>query len=120
MALVDSIVIAFISLLIGGLGITAGARLVIDDSASFGYAFVTAAIGALVWAVMSFFVGWIPLVGPLLMLIVWVGVINWRYPGGWVAAAGVGIVAWLAAVVVLFVLSLVGIVGPGALGIPGA
>ncbi|SEO65632.1 hypothetical protein SAMN04487948_10413 [Halogranum amylolyticum] len=120
MALVDSILIAFISLLIGGLGIMVGARLVIDDSASYGYAFVTAAIGALVWAVMSFFVGWLPLIGPILMLIVWVGVINWRYPGGWASAAGVGFVAWLAAVVVLYALSLVGLVAPGALGIPGA
>lgn len=119
MALVDSIVIAFISLLIGGLGITIGARLVIDDAASFGYAFVTAAIGALVWAIVSFFVGWVPLLGPLLMLIAWVGVINWRYPGGWVSAAGVGVVAWLAAVVVLYILGVVGIVGPEALGIPG-
>ena len=119
MALVDSIVITFISLLVGGLGITAGARLVIDDSAGFGYAFITAAIGALVWGLLSFFVGWIPLVGPLLMLVAWVGVINWRYPGGWVSAVGVGFVAWLAAVVVLWVLGSVGIVGADALGIPG-
>lgn len=120
MALLDSIVIVLISLLIGGLGITVGARLVIDDSAGFGYAFITAAIGAIVWAILSFFVGWIPLIGPLLMLIIWIGVINWRYPGGWVTAAGVGFVAWLAAVIVLYVLSLVGIVGIEALGIPAA
>jgi hypothetical protein len=119
MALVDSILITFISLLIGGLGITVGARLVIDDGAGFGYAFITAAIGALVWGVLSFFIGWIPLVGPLLMLVAWVGVINWRYPGGWVSAAGVGFVAWLAAVVVLYVLGVVGLIGPEALGIPG-
>lgn len=120
MALVDTILIIFVSLLIGGLGITAGARLIIDDSAGFGYAFVTAAIGALVWGLVSFFVGWLPLVGPLLMLIIWVGIINWRYPGGWITAAGVGFVAWLAAVVILYALSLVGIVGLEALGIPGA
>ncbi|MFB6297131.1 MAG: hypothetical protein ABEH56_01275 [Salinirussus sp.] len=56
----------------------------VDD---YGYAAVTALIGAIVWAVVSFFLGWIPLLGPLATLLAYVGVIERRYPGGWVDAA---------------------------------
>lgn len=119
MAVIDSLLIIFISLIVGGLGITAGARLIIDDSAGFGYAFVTAAIGALVWGLLSFFVGWLPLVGPILMLIVWIGIINWRYPGGWVSAALIGVVAWVVAFVLLYGLAALGAFEISALGIPG-
>ncbi|KTG09328.1 hypothetical protein AUR64_16230 [Haloprofundus marisrubri] len=120
MALVDSILIVFVNLLVGGLGLYLGVRLLIDKQASFGYAVVTAAIGALVWGLFSFFVGGIPIIGPILTLLAWIGVINWRYPGGWGSATAIGVVAWLAAVAVLYVLGVLGVVGLSALGIPGA
>lgn len=120
MALVDSIIITLVSLLIGAVAISLGARLVIDRDVGFSRAVLAAAVGALIWGLLSFFVGWIPILGLVLMLVVWVGVINWAYPGGWVTAAGIGFVAWIIALAILYVLALVGVVGFEALGIPGA
>jgi hypothetical protein len=114
-----SIVAFVVALLVGGLAIYLSANAVIDVQ-DYSHAVVTAFIGAIAWGLTA----WIPLFGPILALIVWVGVINWRYPGGWVDAAIIGVVAWLAALVLLFVLNLV--LGPilgfsvGAFGVPGA
>ncbi|SIR66273.1 hypothetical protein SAMN05421858_3206 [Haladaptatus litoreus] len=119
MGIVDTIIIFAVSLLVGGFGIYVGARVATDRSGSFSRALITALIGAIVWGIISFFVGWIPILGALLALVVWVGVINWRYPGGWGTAAIIGLVAWFAAAIVLYVLALVDIVASGALGIPG-
>jgi len=46
-------------------------------------------------------------------------VINWRYPGGWGTAAAIGLIAWLAALVILLVLNAVLGLGVGAFGVPG-
>ncbi|KYH25711.1 hypothetical protein HAPAU_23890 [Halalkalicoccus paucihalophilus] len=114
-----SIVAFVVALLVGGLAIYLSANVVMDVQ-DYSHAVVTAFIGAIAWGLTA----WIPLFGPILALIVWVGVINWRYPGGWVDAAIIGVVAWLAALVLLFVLNLV--LGPilgfsvGAFGVPGA
>ncbi|WP_101294610.1 hypothetical protein [Halegenticoccus soli] len=120
MALVDTILIFVISLLVGALAIHVGAKLVIDSDVGFVRAVITALVGAIVWGVLSFFVGWIPLLGPLLMLIAWISVINLQYPGGWGSAAAIGFVAWIVAVVALYVLAVLNIVSLGALGVPGA
>jgi len=111
---VGSLVAFVIALLIGGLAIYVGARVVagVDD---YGRAVLTAVLGAVAWGLTA----WIPLVGPLLALVAWVWVINWRYPGGWVQAAVIGVVAWLAALVLLFVVSTVLDIGVGAFGVPG-
>ena len=119
MAILDSIIIFVVSLVLGTIGIYAGVRLVADQDVSYVDAAVTALIGAAVWAIVSFFLGWIPFLGPLLMLIIWVGVINWRYPGGWLTAAGIGIVAVIVIYVIVYMLATVGIVTPDALGVPG-
>ena len=118
MAFVDSLVVFVVSLLIGALGIYVGARTItgVDD---YGYAVITALIGAIVWAVVGFLFGWIPLLGPLLTLVAYAGVINSRYPGGWTNAIMVALVAWIASLVVLYVLALVGIAGFEAIGVPG-
>ncbi|MDS0284598.1 hypothetical protein [Haloarcula onubensis] len=118
MALVDSLVVFVVNLLVGALGIYVGAR-VIADFEDYSYAIVTALIAGFVWAVVAFFVGWIPLLGPLLALVAYLGVINARYPGGWVDAAGIAAIAWLASVVVLFVLGLIGFITFEATGVPG-
>lgn len=119
MAFVDSVIVFVVSLLVGALGIYLGAR-VITDYDDYTYAIVTALIGAIIWGVVGFFFGWIPLLGPLLVFVAYVAVINWRYPGGWVNAILISLVAWIASLVVLYVLALVGIGGFGAIGVPGA
>lgn len=119
MALIDTIIVFVVSLLIGALGIYFGAR-VITDYDDYTYAIITALLGAIIWAVVGFLFGWIPFLGPLLVLIAYVAVINYRYPGGWVNAILISLIAWIASVVVLYVLALVGVGAFEAIGIPGA
>ena len=109
-----SIVAFFVALLAGGLAIYVSASIVADVQ-DYGHAVVTALLGAIGWALFS----WIPLVGTLLALVVWVGVINWRYPGGWTNAAVIGVVAWVSALVILLVVNSVLGLGIGAFGVPG-
>ena len=111
---VSSVVAFVIALLVGGLAIYISARLVsgVDD---FGHAAITALLGAIAWALTA----WIPLIGPIIALIVWVAVINWRYPGGWVKAAVIGVGAWIAAIVILLVVNSLFRLGMNVIGIPG-
>jgi hypothetical protein len=111
---VGSLVAFAVALLVGGLAIYLSARFVANVT-DYGHAVVTAFLGAVGWAVTS----WIPLVGPLIALVVWVGVINWRYPGGWVNAAIIGVGAWLAALLIMLVVNSVFSLGIGAFGVPG-
>jgi len=119
-SLVSALFIFIVSVLIGTIAIYAGAQLFIDRDTAIGEALITALVGAVVYTLIGLFLGWIPLLGPLLMLIAWIGVINWQYPGGWLTAAGIGFVAWIVALLILFALSQFGIVTPDALGIPNA
>ena len=112
---VGSVVAFVVALLVGGLAIYLSARVVADID-DYGRAVVTAVLGALGWAVTA----WIPLIGPILALIVWIGVLKWRYPGGWGTAAVMGLIAWVAALLILFVVNAVLGVGVGAFGVPGA
>jgi len=116
--MIDTIIVFVASLLIGALGIYAGAKVIVDTE-DYGYAIVTALIGALVWGVVGFFFGWIPLLGPALVLIAYLAVINARYPGGWVQAAAITLVAWLSVLIVLYVLAFAGITTFDAVGVPG-
>ncbi len=112
---VGSLVAFIVALLVGGAAIYISASIVADVE-DYSYALLTAVVGAIAWALTS----WVPLLGPVLALVAWIWVINWRYPGGWVDAAIIGFVAWLAALGMLFVLnSLLGL-GVGAFGVPGA
>ncbi len=110
-----SIVAFVVALLVGGLAIYLSANVVMDVQ-DYSHAVITALVGAIAWGLTA----WIPLFGPILALIVWIGVINWRYPGGWVDAAIIGVIAWLAALALLFVLNSVLGLGVGAFGVPGA
>ncbi|PCR91403.1 hypothetical protein [Natrinema ejinorense] len=115
---IASAIVFVVSLLIGALGIYAGARAIVGR-ADYDHAIVTALIGAIVWAIVGFVVGWIPLVGPLLALIAYVAVINWRYPGDWTAAAMIGLIAWVTVLIVLYALAALGVTGFDAVGVPG-
>lgn len=103
-----------IALLIGGLAIYVSARVVVDVD-DYSHAVTTAFLGALGWAVTA----WIPLIGPIIALLVWIGVINWQYPGGWLKAAVIGGGAWVAALVILLVVNSLFRLGIGAFGVPG-
>lgn len=111
---IGSFVAFVIALLIGGLAIYISARLIVDVD-SYGHAIVTALLGAVGWALTA----WIPLIGPIIALVVWIGVINWRYPGGWMKAAIIGFGAWISALLILFVVNSVFGLGIGAFGVPG-
>ncbi|MFC4439574.1 MULTISPECIES: hypothetical protein [Natrialbaceae] len=113
-----SAVVFLVSLLIGALGIYVGARVIVG-AGDYDHAIVTALIGAIVWAVVGFFVGWIPLLGPVLALLAYIAVINFRYPGEWTAAAMIGLLAWVTVLIVLYVLAALGITGFEAVGVPG-
>lgn len=114
----DNIVVFVVGLIVGSLGIYLGARVIVDVE-DFTYAIVTALIASIVWAIVAFFLGWIPFLGPLLALIIYVAVLNWRYPGGWGEAIGIALIAWVASLVVLYVLSMIGVTSLDALGVPG-
>ena len=80
MALIDSLIVFLVSLLVGAFGIYVGAR-VVTEKEDYTYAVVTALLGAIIWAVVGLLFGWIPFLGPLLVLLAYVAVINSRYPG---------------------------------------
>ena len=111
---IGSVVAFVIALLIGGLAIFISGRLIADVH-DYSHAVITALIGGIAWALTV----WIPLLGPVIALIVWIAVINWRYPGGWARAAIIGLVAWISVLVILFIFNSVLGLGIGAFGIPG-
>ncbi|MBB6646291.1 hypothetical protein [Halobellus ruber] len=113
--LVGGVISFVIALLVGGLAIHISARVVVEVD-DYRRAVITAILGAVAWALTS----WIPLFGPVIALVVWVGVINWRYPGGWTKAAIIGVGAWISALLLLVVVNSVLGLGIGAFGVPGA
>lgn len=109
-----------VSLLVGGFGIHVGAKLALKNR-GFSHAVVTALFGAVAWALVQLLfeqVGIGGLLSSVAALLVWVWVIRWRYRVGWLRASVIGVGAWLGALVVLFLLALVGL-DVGALGVPG-
>ena len=104
-----------LGLLVGGLALFVSSRFLADVN-GYDHAVLTALLGALVWALLSP----IPLLGPVIALAGWVGILKWRYPVGWLRAAGVGAAAWAVAVVFVSALGIVGIDAVSAVGIPGA
>ena len=116
--MIDSLVVFLVSLMIGALGIHIGAT-VIANISDYTYAFFTALFGAIVWSVVGFFFGWIPLLGPAIVLLAYLAIIKRRYPGGWIDAIGITLVAWIAVVVVLSLLALAGVTTFDAAGVPG-
>lgn len=115
MALTTSIAAFLLAWLIGSAAIYLGAGAV-TEVWSGSRAALTALLGAVAWALT----GWVPLLGPVLALFVWVAVIRWRYPGGWSTAAIVGLVAWGSAIVIIYLANGLFDLGIRAFGVPGA
>lgn len=117
-----SLLVFLVGLLVGGFAVHVGSMIALT-SQDYGHALVTAVLGALAWAIVDIGLdelgagGWF---ASLAGLIVWVWVVRQRYEVGWTRAAIIGLGAWLAALVALAVLSLVGIDQLDAYGVPGA
>jgi hypothetical protein len=114
-AFIGSIVSFVVALLVGGLAIHVSTQFVVEAD-DFGRAVSTALFGAVAWALTS----WIPLIGSIVALVAWVGVINWQYPGDWTEATVIGVGAWLSALLILLLVNLFLPIRIGAFGIPGA
>lgn len=114
----NSVISFLVSLLAGAASIYLGA-LVVFGVADFTTAILAALIGAVVWGIVSFFIGWIPLLGSIVTFIVWLGVINWFYPGGWWEAAQVAALAWLASTIIVYVIRAISDIDSTAKGVPG-
>ena len=105
------------SLLTGGLGIYVGARLVVGEE-DYLHALVTGLLGAIVWVVGGLLFGWIPLIGPLLVLLVYIWMVNRRFDGGRRVAAKIAIIAWACTAIVLVTLAALGLTAFEAFGFP--
>lgn len=115
----NSIAAFLIGLIAGGLGIYAGALIVLGQ-ANITTALTAALIGAVVWGLASTFLGWIPLVGTIITFVVWLGAINWLYTGGWITALQIAIFAWITSLIISYIVQKAGYANPNALGVPGA
>jgi len=117
MGLISGFVTFVIGVLVGGLGIYVGGQLVAGEG-SYEQAVTVAIVGAIVWGLVEAFLGWIPLLGAVVTLLVYLLVLNVSYSGGWTDAATIAIIAWVTVLVVQIVLGpLLGVV-PG-IGVPG-
>ena len=112
-----AVLVFLVSFLVGTVAITVGAQMLVDRDTGYRRAAITALLGALAYGLVGVFLGWIPLLGPILMLLAWVGVIKWQYPGGWGTALGIAFVAWLVAALLLYGLALL-CIATDAFGIP--
>lgn len=115
----SSLLTFIIGLVAGGIGIYAGAWITLGQ-ASISTAIFAAFIGAIVWGIASFFIGWMPLIGTAMTFIVWLGSINWLYPGGWMTALQIAIFAWIASLLLSFLVEGLGYTSSKAIGVPGA
>ncbi|MFW6318045.1 MAG: hypothetical protein ACOC06_06210 [Halorubrum sp.] len=115
MSLIGSAATFVVGLLVGGLAIFIAAA-VVTGTRNYGHAVFTALFGAIVWALASLFLSWIPLIGDFMPLVAWVWLIRRRYGASWVQAVIIGLVAWASAVLVLAVLPFAGVTD--AVGVP--
>lgn len=109
------------SLLVGGFAISVGATFALK-SEDYSYAVLTAALGAIAWAVVNVVFEAAGLQGvfsSLVGLVVWVWVIRRHYEVGWFRGGVIGLFAWFAALFVLSLLALFGVSSFDAYGVPG-
>jgi hypothetical protein len=116
-----SLVVLAVGLLVGGLAVYLGALFALS-SRSYTHAVVTAGLGAVAWWLLDLTLGELGVasgsLASLLGLVVWVAVLRWRYDAGWLRAALIGGLAWLAALVVLAVLADLGVTAVEPYGVP--
>jgi hypothetical protein len=108
-----------VNLLVGGVAFYASARFLIYRDryghGDVGHALLTAVLGALAWAILS----QIPVLGTVLAFVGWLGVVRFRYPGGWERAITLAAAAWAVAVLLVALLALLGLKPVSAVGVPG-
>lgn len=104
-----------VSLLVGGISLAVGERLVTGDTDVVA-ATLTAAIGAVAWAIVD----GVPLLGPLLALGLWLAILHWRFDTGWFGTGTIAGVAWVVALVAVTVGAALGLPVEEAIGIPAA
>lgn len=104
-------------LVTGGLGIYVGARLVVGEEDPV-HALITGLIGAVIWVIAGIVVGWIPVLGQLVVLFIYTWMVNRRYPGGWNSALKIALIAWTITVIVLIPLAALGFVTYEVIGVP--
>lgn len=114
----DSILTFIVGLVIGAAGIHLGASYVIGSS-TWQMALITAMIGASVWGIATFFIGWIPIWGSLFTLIIWLAAVNFIYPEGWISAAKIASIAWVVSLIAIHIVEYIGLRDVDAVGIPG-
>jgi len=102
--------------LVGGLGIYVGGQLVAGEG-SYEQAVTVAIVGAIVWGLVEAFLGWIPLLGAVVTLLVYLLVLRASYSGGWAEAAAIAVIAWVTVLVVQIALGPVLGLVPG-IGVP--
>ena len=106
-----------VSLLTGGLGVYLGARYVLG-SKDYVNAAITGLIGAVVLVAGGALFGWVPLLGQVLLFVVYVALIGRRYPADWGDAAAVATIAWATVLVVLAILAAAGVATVEVFGVP--
>ncbi len=117
MGLVSGLVTFVLGALVGGFGIYVGARLV-AGSGSYAEAVTTALVGAVVWALVGTFFGWVPFLGPVVTLLAYLTVLKLAVGVSWLEAAAIALVAWATVFAVFLVLGpLLGVFN--AVGVPG-
>lgn len=118
MAFIDTLIVFMVGLIIGGIGIHIGALMTTGRS-NYGKAIRTALVGAIIWAIVGFFLGSIPLLGPAITFLAWLAVIKSSYSESWINALIIAGIAWLSVIIILYALALLGIAEFEAIGIPG-
>jgi len=117
----STLVVLAVSVLVGGLAIHVGSMFALA-SRNYAHAVVTAVLGAIAWAIVHTLFGALgvpELLASVVGLVIWIGVIGWRYGTGWIRAGIIGLFAWGAAVATLVVLDALGVSGLSAYGVPG-
>lgn len=92
---------------------------ILTDESSWLHSLVTAVLTSAVWFGVTYLTGSaFAIAGPILAVVAYVAVVNWRYPGGWIRAGSIALVTWIATFVIIYGLALVGISSFEALGVP--
>lgn len=122
--LIGTVIIFVVSMLAGGLGNYVGIRALSDNDVTYVHAVISSVISAAVWAGLSYLLNVsgeasvLVFGGALASLLVWIVVLYFRYSGGIVTAVPAAVLAWLIAVVALYVVAVLTGLPFQAIGIP--